>query len=103
MEAAPDVHGAELWNGQRSSGGGQSFFKFLGWQECVVKGLRIQRKLFRDDRRELTRNEYERLLAAAHGLGREPAGSADGDHLCHRNPCQRGAVYYGRGGSLGPG
>lgn len=79
------------------------FFKFLGWQECVVKGLRIQRKLFRDDRRELTRNEYERLLAAAHGLGREPAGSADGDHLCHRNPCQRGAVYYGRGGSLGPG
>ena len=47
------------------------FFKFLGWQECVVKGLRIQRKLFRDDRRELTRNEYERLLAAAHGLGRE--------------------------------
>ena len=47
------------------------FFKVLGWQEGVVKGLRIQRKLFRDDRRELTRNEYERLLAAVHGLGRE--------------------------------
>ncbi|MBM6679770.1 tyrosine-type recombinase/integrase, partial [Pseudoflavonifractor capillosus] len=36
-----------------------------------VKALKIQRKLFRDDRRELTREEYQRLLDAAHGLGRE--------------------------------
>ena len=50
--------------------GGQ-FFTFLGWDECKVKALKIQRKLFRDDRRELTREEYQRLLEAAHGLGRE--------------------------------
>ena len=47
------------------------FFAFLGWEDCKVKALKIQRKLFRDDRRELTREEYERLLDAAHGLGRE--------------------------------
>ena len=47
------------------------FFTFLGWKECKVKALKIQRKLFRDDRRELTREEYQRLLDAAHGLGRE--------------------------------
>ena len=47
------------------------FFTFLGWEECKVKALKIQRKLFRDDRRELNREEYQRLLDAAHGLGRE--------------------------------
>lgn len=38
------------------------FFTFLGWEDCKVKALKLQRKLFRDDRRELTREEYERLL-----------------------------------------
>ena len=47
------------------------FFAVLGWEDCRVKALKIQRKLFRDDRRELTREEYERLLTAAHTLGRE--------------------------------
>ena len=47
------------------------FFVVLGWEDCKVKALKIQRKLFRDDRRELTREEYQRLLDAAHGLGRE--------------------------------
>ena len=47
------------------------FFTFLGWEEFRVKALKIQRKLFRDDRRELTREESQRLLDAAHGLGRE--------------------------------
>ena len=42
------------------------FFTFLGWKDCKVKALKIQRKLFRDDRRELTREEYQRLLDAAH-------------------------------------
>ena len=47
------------------------FFDFLGWQECKVKPLRIQRRLFREDSKELTREEYQRLLAAARALGRE--------------------------------
>ena len=47
------------------------FLGFLGWHDCVVKTLRIQRRLFREDSKELTREEYQRLLDAAHGLGRE--------------------------------
>lgn len=46
-------------------------FKFLGWNECQVKFLKIQRRLFRDTNRELTRNEYDRLLATAKELGRD--------------------------------
>ena len=47
------------------------FFAFLGWCDCQVKTLRIQRRLFREDSRELTRAEYERLVYAAQASGRE--------------------------------
>ena len=46
-------------------------FKFLGWNECQVKFLKIQRRLFRDTNRELTRTEYDRLLSSAKELGRD--------------------------------
>lgn len=46
-------------------------FNFLGWEDCKVKSLRVQRKLFRENRRELTRNEYLRLLRTAKSQGRE--------------------------------
>ena len=48
-----------------------TFFAFLGWGECRVKPLRRQRELFRDQRRELTRGEYLRLVEAALALGKE--------------------------------
>ena len=44
-------------------------FHFLGWDDCRVKFLKIQRRLFRDAGRELTRLEYDRLLAAARARG----------------------------------
>ena len=47
------------------------FFSFLGWDEYRVKFLRLQRRLFRDSSRELTKPEYQRLIAAARGQGRE--------------------------------
>ena len=47
------------------------FFGFLGWNDCQVKTLRIQRRLFREDCKELTRKEYQRLIAAAQSTGRE--------------------------------
>lgn len=52
-------------------GGLNGFLAFMGWGECRVKALRLQRRLFRDDSRELTRAEYDRLITAAHTLGRE--------------------------------
>ena len=44
---------------------------FLDLHEYRVKFLKIQRQLFRDSSRELTRKDYERLLFAAKKLGRE--------------------------------
>ena len=46
-------------------------FRFLGWEDCRVKFLKVQRRLFRDRDRELTRPEYDRLLEAAHAGGQE--------------------------------
>ena len=42
-----------------------SFFAFQGWQALRVRYLRVQRRLFRDPARELTRPSYERLRTAA--------------------------------------
>ena len=47
------------------------FFNFMGWSDCKVKHLKLQRRLFRDDSRELTKEEYERLIETAEGLGKE--------------------------------
>ena len=47
------------------------FFSFLGWSDCRVKYLKIQRRVFRNTDRELNREEYFRLLETARGLGRE--------------------------------
>ena len=50
------------------------FLKFLGREDCVVKFLRVQRKTFREQRRELTKAEYQRLLEAARNCGRKRLG-----------------------------
>lgn len=47
------------------------FFKMMDWHDCRVKELRIQRRLFRDQEKELTREEYARLLEVANASGKE--------------------------------
>lgn len=42
-----------------------SFFEHLEWYELRVRALKIQRKIFADKDKELSKVEYERLLAAA--------------------------------------
>lgn len=42
-----------------------AFFAFADRQDCKVKAVKIQRQLFAKEERELTKEEYERLLAAA--------------------------------------
>ena len=46
------------------------FFKFMGWNGCKVKSLRIQRQMFRETTKELTRKEYVQLLSAAQAQGK---------------------------------
>ena len=51
-----------------------NLLEFLGLGGCRVKFLRVQRRLFRDAGRELTKAEYQRLLDTAHRLGQERLG-----------------------------
>lgn len=44
-------------------------FRFLGWEDCRAKFLKIQRRMFRDQSRELTRADYDRLIATAQERG----------------------------------
>ena len=44
-------------------------FRFLGWNDCRVKFLKIQRRAFRDPVRELSLADYHRLLDAAQRRG----------------------------------
>ena len=47
---------------------------FLGRKDCKIKFLRVQRKTFRDQKRELNRAEYQKLLDTAAAQGQERLG-----------------------------
>ena len=51
-----------------------ALFRFLGREDCKIKFLRVQRKAFREQSRELTRAEYQRLLDTAAEQGQERLG-----------------------------
>jgi len=46
------------------------FFRFMGWEDCRVKYLKIQRRLFRSEEKNLTKEEYQRLVETATSLGK---------------------------------
>ncbi|MBQ6686005.1 MAG: tyrosine-type recombinase/integrase [Firmicutes bacterium] len=48
-----------------------SFLSFLGREDCKVKPLKIQRNVFRDQHREITKEDYEALLKVARENGDE--------------------------------
>ena len=47
------------------------FLRFIGREDCRVRFLRIQRRLFRDTSRELTREDYDCLLETARQSGKK--------------------------------
>jgi len=46
-------------------------FRFLGWNECHAEFLKIQRRLFREPGRNLTRCDYRQLTATAQEMGKD--------------------------------
>ncbi len=42
-----------------------SFFNFMEWYEFKTKSLKIQKQIFAEDNKELTKDEYKRLLTVA--------------------------------------
>ncbi len=41
-----------------------SLFSFLGWQDCKVKSIKLQRQIYCSEEKELSKEEYERLCRA---------------------------------------
>ncbi len=48
-----------------------ALFTFTGWTDCRARSLKLQRRAFRDDARELTRDEFHRLVNTAERLDKE--------------------------------
>ena len=42
-----------------------SLFEFLEWNDCKVKNIKVQRQIYCEEEKELTRAEYMRLVSAA--------------------------------------
>lgn len=47
------------------------FLSFMEWRELTVRSLKLQKALFRDEKKELTRAEYTRLVNVAKQEGNE--------------------------------
>jgi len=45
------------------------FLRWAGWYDCIVKTLKIQKEAFRSGEKELSKEEYYRLLDQAHKNG----------------------------------
>lgn len=47
------------------------YLRYMGWVELIVKPLKIQKSLFLEEEKELTREEYVRLVKTAQRSGKE--------------------------------
>ena len=48
-----------------------SLFSFLGWTDCRVKSIKLQRQIYCPEEKELTKAEYMRLVNTAKQKGNE--------------------------------
>ncbi len=51
-----------------------SLFSFLGWTDCKIKSVKIQRQIYCSKDRELTKEEYMRLVHTSKQKGKERLG-----------------------------
>ncbi len=47
-----------------------ALFRMLKWDDCKVRALRLQRRAFREDAKELSRQEYQKLVHTAQASGK---------------------------------
>ena len=80
-----------------------ALFAFAGWGDCRLESLKVQRRAFREDARELSREEFYRLVNAAGAAGEGAAVAAAGGDCRDGDPGERSEVPDGRGGEAGGG
>lgn len=79
-----------------------TLFRFLGWEECRVRFLKIQRRLIsRCGAGAAAGGLCTFALCGTRARPRAP-GNANGNDLCHGNSGFRGALYYNGSRSTRP-
>lgn len=48
-----------------------SFFRFMGWEDCRISFLRVQKQNFRREERDMTKEDYMKLLETARIKGKD--------------------------------
>ena len=48
-----------------------SIFELAGWTDCKIKAIKLQQEIYRPEKKELTREEYMRLVNTAKRTGNE--------------------------------
>ena len=76
-----------------------SFFRYCGWTDCCVRQLRVQNQIFCPREKELSKEEYRKLVEAARRQKKERLEAALGRAL-ERHGAQ--AVLFQRGGKAVP-
>ena len=64
-----------------------AFFEFLERHDLKVKTIKMQRKIFLERDKELTKAEYERLLDSAKKQKERKTVFCYADYLCNRYSC----------------
>ncbi len=54
-------------DGQQQASAVNAYLRFCGAEHCEVKLLKVQRRAFREEQRDLTESEYRRLLLLPRG------------------------------------
>ena len=69
------------------------FLRFWGLESCCVKPFKVQKQIYQPEEKELTREEYVRLVKAAKEKQRAPCAAA-GNDLRYRNTGERTKIYH---------
>jgi len=78
-----------------------SYLRFLGRNDLMVKPFRVQKKLFCPEEKELTKNEYFRLCLAARDQKKRPPCASDRNGLRDGHSDFGALLYHERGSASG--
>ena len=71
------------------------FFRYLGWNDCLVKFIKVKQQVFCSRQKELKREEYLQLVEAAQKRWECTVMSFNPDPVLHRHPHIGAFLYYG--------
>ena len=72
------------------------FLCYIGREDCRVQPIKVQRRIFCDEKEELTKQEYQRLLQTAKKSGEKTAFFSVANNMRYGNSRVGASAHYGR-------